>query len=125
MHVARSDLAAAIGVDGTVYAIGGIDASVTYLNDLEGYIPATNTWTTLASMRTARADLAAVRRPNGRIYAIGGQYYDSSNVQHVLSTVEVYWPSGNSWKRQLRLALPHSGRGLQHRHQDLVLFRRG
>src|SRR5262245_6651400 len=62
----RLGLAAVTGRDGHIYAIGGNDVAT-----VEGYDPASDTWTTRASMPTARGGLAAVAGPDGRIYAIG------------------------------------------------------
>src|SRR5580704_8481341 len=52
MPTARQQLAAGV-VNGRLYAIGGLD-SVGYSNAVEAYDPATDTWSTKASMLTAR-----------------------------------------------------------------------
>jgi N-acetylneuraminic acid mutarotase len=96
MPTARSSLAAVVGTDGRIYAIGGYDGNHA-LDTLEAYTPSTNTWETLASMPTARYSLAAAVGADGRIFAIGGTGY--SNNQLVRGTVvEAYTPSTNTWE---------------------------
>ena len=73
MPTARDGLAAA-AIGATVYAVGGQTypyPSVT--SALEAYDPATNTFTTKASMPTARRRLGVAAASNGRLYAIGGE----------------------------------------------------
>jgi N-acetylneuraminic acid mutarotase len=70
-------------VNGLIYAIGGADSS--FLNTVEVYNPASNSWSTAAPMPTARYDLAAADI-NGLVYAIGG--YNNSS----LNAVEQYSP---------------------------------
>jgi N-acetylneuraminic acid mutarotase len=85
----RSNLAAAVGLNGRIYAIGG--ENVSPLSTTEVYDPVTSSWSKAADMHTARAALAAAAGPDGRIYALGG--YDGG----VLNTMEVYDPSSNTW----------------------------
>ena len=82
-------------VNGVIYAIGGtFDTSISgsALAKVEAYDPASNTWTTKASMPTARWGLAT-EVVNGVIYAMGG--YDSSN--NSVGTVEAYDPVSDTW----------------------------
>lgn len=96
MPTARLGLAAAVGTDGRIYAIGGGDFdAATRRATVEAYDPATKKWTTMASMPTARTHLAAVTGQDGRIYALGGIV--GPLVQDALSTVEAYTPGTNSW----------------------------
>jgi N-acetylneuraminic acid mutarotase len=101
MPTARYGLAAATGLDGRIYAIGGDTASPGTspgsgpLTTVEAYTPGTNSWATVAPMPTARLQLAAATGPDGRIYAIGG--VNGGNGSPSLNTVEVYTPSTNSW----------------------------
>src|SRR2546427_476234 len=92
MPTARSDLAAARGTDGRIYAIGGHADSLP-LNTVEAYSPNTNTWSTVAPMSTPRAYLAAAAGSDGRIYVFGG--FD--NMGNILNTAEAYSPSTNTW----------------------------
>src|SRR5437660_1625792 len=75
MPTARDALAAASGVDGRIYAIGGEDDNVNLhsTSTVESYNPATNSWSTVAPMPTARELLAAAAGADGRIYAIAGE----------------------------------------------------
>jgi len=79
-----------------LYAVGGYNAG--YLSSVEMYTPSNNSWSTVASLHTARNSLGATSGPcQGNIsttclYAIGG--FDSGTV---LSSVEMYTPSSNSW----------------------------
>jgi N-acetylneuraminic acid mutarotase len=68
----RQLLAAAVGPDGRIYAIGGADAAGNSLTTVEAYDIATNTWSAAPSLPTPRSALAAVTGADGRIYAIGG-----------------------------------------------------
>jgi hypothetical protein len=97
LPTARYDLAGATapcpgaGHRVCVYAIGGSTNSITGLNTVEAYSPATNTWATLPSLPTARYDLAGATAPcpaardHTCVYAIDG--YSGSSV---LSTVEAF-----------------------------------
>ena len=92
----RSQLAAVAGRDGLIYALGGFNGTASggvELATVEAFDPATNAWTTKASLLTARAGLAAVTGPDGLIYAIGGQ----NSTAGPLDTVEVYNPATNAW----------------------------
>jgi len=110
MHVARSNLGVAV-VNGKIYAIGGSTASGTYRPDCfaggfvgtnEEYDPATDTWTTKASMPTPRDDFAIAAYQN-KIYCIGGAIgytvdemsgfygYIASGVNEVYDTVTDSW----------------------------------
>jgi hypothetical protein len=92
MPTARGALAAAAGPDGQLYVFGGFtDIRGGILSTVEAYNPATNSWTTRASMPTARGALAAAAGPDGQLYVFGG-----GNDSGVLSTVEAYLPAGLS-----------------------------
>jgi hypothetical protein len=84
----RTGLAAAVGADGRIYAIGGaIDAART----AEALIPGADHWTPIAPPFTPREFFAAAPGPDGRIYAIGG--WDALDQ----FPVEVYDPSRDHW----------------------------
>jgi hypothetical protein len=82
-----------------VYAIGGSIGALSYVNTVEAYGPAVNTWATLPPMPTARSSLAGAAAPCPRVrhrtcvYAIGG--YDLASI--ALNTVEAYSPATNTW----------------------------
>jgi N-acetylneuraminic acid mutarotase len=98
MPRSRSNLAAAVGSDGRIYALGGLaydpfEGHFIALDRVEAYDPSTNTWSTSTDptgpppMPTARASLAAASESSGRIYAVGGD-----NGRQPLSAAEVYGP---------------------------------
>ena len=78
MPTARYDAAAAVAHSGLIptqrlYVMGGTvsSTSTTMLQTVEAYNPATDTWTTVASLHRPRRGLAAATA-NGIIYALGG-----------------------------------------------------
>jgi len=111
MHQARAGLGVA-AVNGKIYAIGGTVASGQYPPDCyrgsfvgtnEQYDPATDTWTTKASMPTPR-DYFAIAAYQNKIYCIGGAVgsavdemygvfysYVTSGVNEVYDTVTDTW----------------------------------
>ncbi len=95
MPTARSDFAVGV-VNNKIYAIGGYKYnyySSGYLNTVEEYDPATDTWQRKTDMPTAKSNLA-IGVVNNKIYAIGG-YTGSS-----LSTVEEYDPVTDTWQQK-------------------------
>jgi N-acetylneuraminic acid mutarotase len=87
-------LGLAVGViNGIIYAVGG-DASGggNFLNVVEAYDAATNTWTTKASMPKARGGLA-VGVISDILYAVGGCCTRNGSMK----TVEAYNPVTNTW----------------------------
>src|SRR2546427_4976019 len=55
----RQLLAAAVGPDGRIYALGGADAAGNPLHTVEAYTITTNTWAAALPLPTARSGLAA------------------------------------------------------------------
>ena len=105
MHTHRAGLAAALGNDGRIYAIGGTTRWDEGLSTVEAYSPDCGTWTAMAPMPTARRDLAAATGPDGRIYAIGG----SAGGEIVwLDTVEAYNPPTDTWESRASMPTPRS-----------------
>ncbi|HUQ19149.1 MAG TPA: hypothetical protein VM099_06005, partial [Gemmatimonadaceae bacterium] len=122
LPTAREGLAVAV-VNGILYAIGGnqrsgatliagslstsgtvnvpqvsrfnLQSAAHPLGTVEAYDPATNKWTTKASMPTPRSMLA-VGVLNGVIYALGG----SSGSLMGMRTVEAYDPATDTWTRK-------------------------
>jgi len=98
MPTARASLAAALGSDGRIYAIGGENESQQALNVVEAYDPASNAWSTAPSMPTVRSLLAATSGSDGRIYAIGGANDGlSANVGAIYGKVEIFDPRSGAW----------------------------
>lgn len=82
MNTERYELAAAT-VGNIIYALGGTGNNNNALSSVEAYDPATNTWTSKASMSASRAGLAATTI-GGTLYALGGY----NNTSSFLSSTE-------------------------------------
>ena len=96
LATARNAPAAAAGLDGRIYAIGGYSAlPLTATTEVDVYTPSTNSWAVLPSLPTARGSLAATTGPDGHIYAIGGRFGYGDNFYS--SEVDAYSPTTNSW----------------------------
>jgi N-acetylneuraminic acid mutarotase len=74
--------------------------------ELDVYDPATNVWTTKASMPTARWG-AAGGVIDGMLYVAGGRGTDPS----ARSTMEVYDPATNTWGARAKMLTPREGTG--------------
>ena len=88
MPTPRISFAAAVGIDGRIYAIGGTGPSGPVAT-VEAYSPATNTWATVTSLPGVLINFAAALGPSRQLLAVGGQRapYGQS-----LATVEAYTP---------------------------------
>jgi N-acetylneuraminic acid mutarotase len=93
LGLARYGLAAATGVDGKIYVIGGATGSGPSVL-VDAFDPMTKTVTAAAEMSTTRESFAAVAAPDGRIYAIGGRMAGTGLGGE---TVEAYSPTSNTW----------------------------
>jgi len=72
MPTPRAELAVVTGLDGLIYAIGGVN-SAGYLSTVEAYDPSTGKWHTVnESLPVAFTGLAAAVDRQGLIYALGG-----------------------------------------------------
>jgi N-acetylneuraminic acid mutarotase len=88
MTFGRDRLAASVGSDGRIYAIGGdIGDNPFSYRSVEAYDATTNTWTLVANMAVPRHSLGAALGPDGRIYAVGGA---NENVPAAATDVEAY-----------------------------------
>ncbi len=90
-----------------IYAIGGVTgynanglAASTGTNEV--YDPATNTWTTKASMPTNRSEVEAAS-VNGKIYVIGGR---TEGAQSTVNITEIYDPITDSWTSGASMPYP-------------------
>lgn len=93
--IALAVLAAAVGPNGLIYAIGGMDMGDggQSVNNVYSYDPTSpaNGWTPRAPMPTARSGLAAATGPDGLVYAMGGFGVDpSTNKGTPFASVEAY-----------------------------------
>jgi N-acetylneuraminic acid mutarotase len=82
--------AAVVGLGGKLYVLGGWDNS-NHLDRLEIYDPATDSWSTGASLLSPRSSAVAAAL-NGKIYLLSGDN-DAGRV----NTFEVYDPLTNTW----------------------------
>jgi hypothetical protein len=99
MPTARAALSTSV-VDGKIYAIGGaFSGGGAGLSTMEEYDPATDTWTTKASMPTARAPFLSTSVVDGIIYVIGG-----ASGQATVSTVEAYDPATDTWTEKTSMS---------------------
>jgi hypothetical protein len=90
MPTGRNSVGAA-ALNGILYVVGGSAASEPVAT-VEAYDPATDTWTTKASMPAALFS-PAVGAVNGILYAVGGAPGGGSWV----ATVYAYDPVSNTW----------------------------
>jgi N-acetylneuraminic acid mutarotase len=88
LNVVRISHAAAV-VGGTLYAVGGANAS-DMVNTVEAYDPATNSWITRQNMGSIRHLPGAVAI-GGSLYVVGG------STPGFLNSMEVYDPATNTW----------------------------
>ena len=98
----RDELAACLGPDNKVYAIGGYGgtSNASCLKSVERYDPLTNKWQAIQPMNEGRRALAAVAMPDG-IYAIGGY-----NGKDYISSVERYDIIEDKWTMVSDLTSP-------------------
>jgi N-acetylneuraminic acid mutarotase len=104
MPAPRAFLAAATGLDGTIYAIGGMYGNDNYHADVNAYDPVANTWTPVASLNYKRALFAAATGQDGKIYAIAGWFQYNPLYSGVPDNrVEVYDPANDEWSEIARM----------------------
>jgi small nuclear ribonucleoprotein (snRNP)-like protein len=95
-------------INGVLYAVGGQGGNdgnpYGILGTVEAYDPATNSWSTKATMPTPRSGIG-VGVVNGVLYAVGG--YTSGNFGIITTgTVEAYDPATNSWSTKASMPTP-------------------
>lgn len=95
MTTARMDFAAAVGVDGRIYAIGGDMAAATFTGvasvaTVEAYTPSTNTWEPVTSLPATLVNFQATAAASPGLLAIGGQADELDGME--LATVQAYTP---------------------------------
>jgi hypothetical protein len=95
-------------LNGLVYAVGGAanqDANETALSNVEVYNPATNTWSTAASLPTPRAlIMSGVDAFDGHLIVGGGETaYNVPTAQ-----ITAYDPNTNSWTQLTPLPIPRT-----------------
>jgi N-acetylneuraminic acid mutarotase len=117
LPTARFNLAAAVGSDHRIYAIGGrTNPGGLLSNVVEAFSPTAFHWRAvpgawsggLSAMPTARERSAAATGPDGRIYVVGGSN-GSVNIPAALSTLEIYDAASDSWTSGASLPTPRDG----------------
>ncbi len=105
---ARLRAGAALGSDGLIYVIGGVEAifAQTPTAVVEAYDPYFDQWRSRAPLPTPRWDISAATGADGQLYAVGG--VDGSTSQST-SRVEAYDPAGNVWSPAPPLNLNRAG----------------
>jgi N-acetylneuraminic acid mutarotase len=92
----RNNLCACV-IDGKIYTMGGFDAS-NDINTFEIFDPATNAWSTPKANGTFSPRGAFTAHAiDGKIYAIGGFNNLAAKGHRVVSQVDVFDPSTNTW----------------------------
>lgn len=94
--LSRNVGAAAAGLDGRIYYMGGTDEDGRARADVEAYDPATDQWRFVRSMPEARFDMRAVAARDGRIYVFGGVEQHVAGVE-ARDSVLVYDPELDRW----------------------------
>jgi N-acetylneuraminic acid mutarotase len=103
MPTARAALGAA-AVDGTIFAIGGIEAGGPIPSAKNQALDTTSgLWSAKASLPEARIGLTVVAA-GGKVYAFGGH-----NGSSLLDSVEAYDPVTNTWSSPTNWAVPRVG----------------
>ena len=106
LPTARGALTASF-INGTLYAIGGIDLLGASDNN-QAYDPKTDTWTEKAPMPTAREHLTSAV-VNDKLYAIGGRQADNDSPKANVNRIEMYNPLNDSWTIMEQMPTKRSG----------------
>ena len=67
---------AAVGTDGRVYVVGGVDIAHQVIGALQIWNPSSATWSTGIALPTSRAEPQLVTGDDGKLYAISGYDVD-------------------------------------------------
>ena len=98
MPTTRTDPRAVATNGGNVYAIGGIHGADGPVAAVEEYQPATNSWTTRASLPHGRGDVGVAVTASNEILAVGGR-----GSQGLVANVDLYDPSRDTWTARASL----------------------
>ena len=94
------DHAAAVGLGGKVYLIGGYDGRWGPVDNVWAYDPESDTWAAKAGLPTPRGALGAAV-VDGMIFTIGGH-----DEQQDLGATEQYDPATDSWMSRSPMPTP-------------------
>ncbi len=102
LNVPRHEVAATLGKDGRIYAIGGWEGPGNLLKSVEAFDESSQTWipNALPDLLELRSSARAVTDSKGRIWVIGG----SSGPTTITDTVAVYNPSNPDAGWQIQTA---------------------
>ena len=101
-------------INGTLYAVGGLDASHTPVATNEAYDPKTDSWTEKAPMPTARHHHTSAV-VDGKLYVIGGRLLEivsnriSDEALSNFNDNEMYNPLNDSWTVLEQMPTKRSG----------------
>ena len=93
-------------VNGKIYVIGGVDASITTLLTVEIYDPTADTWEKKSDMPTVRLSPACV--VGTKIYIVGGITSIGEGGQ-LLATVEIYDTLTDTWTKGVDMQISRYG----------------
>ena len=101
MEQVRMVFDAFLGHDGKIYLVGGLagyvmDPAAPYLDTIDIYDPATDTWSQGRPMPAGREGHATVMAADGRIYVLGGS---ASMNGPPLRDVFIYDPRTDAWSK--------------------------
>lgn len=114
MPTAREGLGAAVGPDGTFYAIGGgtdhYDRFFRCYSTVEAYTPRTNTWSKRAALPGPTCTVTAGITARGTIVAVAGSTVEGgeqpSRITGVTGTILAFNPGVNRWANLARAPYP-------------------
>lgn len=113
---ARRNLAAAIGPDGLLWAIGGSTGDpLTPVATVEAYSPEEDRWLSRTPLPGVRSNLAATRARDGTLYVAGG-----SDGQQDSSLVFRFDAAGGRWSPAPRLGVSRQSFGLGSTSEGLL-----
>ena len=114
--IPRRNLAAAVGPDGLLWAIGGSTGDpLTPLATVEAYSPDDDRWLPRPALPAARSNLAATRARDGALYVAGG-----SDGQQDSALVYRFDVVGNGWSAAPRLGTSRQSFGLASNSEGLL-----
>jgi N-acetylneuraminic acid mutarotase len=105
MPIVRSHFGSAAW-NGRIYVFGGGGEGFKSLNLVHIYDPGVDQWSTGHPMPTTRSGVVAVTLED-RIYVMGGGFKKPDGTFNFLTTVEIYDPTSDRWKKGSDLLMRH------------------
>ncbi len=113
-------MATAVNINGSIYVSGGAtvrrtgayppydptggDVAIVYVDAVEVYDPASNSWTSVPEMPTARMGLGSAGLVNGQLYAVGGLADGEPTALN-----ERYNPVLRQWEQRAQMGVRRAG----------------